>query len=264
MNKYYVYLHRTLCGKVFYVGKGTGYRVKEKGHRSKTWHKFASSGYTYQIVKDNISETEALELEEKLITIYKSSIVNKITNSKIKPLDFSFFNNYFYYNDASPSSLCWKVSVGNKIKTGDFAGSRTKTGWQIAVEGKDYLAHRVVWLLCNKSICHDKVIDHLNGDSFDNRISNLKMKSRANNARNRKYKNKSHNTLGVILEVYNTGQKYFSATWVDLSGKAKKKKFSIAKLGENEAYRLAKEYRIKMVEDLNHQGAEYTDRHVHQ
>lgn len=28
MSKYYVYLHRTLCGKVFYVGKGTGYRMK--------------------------------------------------------------------------------------------------------------------------------------------------------------------------------------------------------------------------------------------
>lgn len=264
MSKYYVYLHRTLCGKVFYVGKGTGYRVKERGHRSKAWHLFANKGYTYQIVKDSISEAEALELEEKLISIYKSSVVNKITNSKIKPLDFSFFDKYFYYSEDSPSGLCWKIPVGNKIKAGNFAGSKRKSGWQIAVEGRDYLAHRVVWLLFNKDVCQNKVIDHVNGDPWDNRISNLKPKSKANNARNRKYKNKSHETIGVVREVYKTGQEYFSAVWTDLSGKARRKKFPIATLGENDAYRLAKEYRIKMIQDLNTQGAEYTDRHIHQ
>jgi hypothetical protein len=85
----------------------------------------------------------------------------------------------------------------------------------------------------------------MNGDPWDNRISNLKPKSRANNARNRKYKNKSHETMGVVREVYKTGQEYFSAVWTDLSGKARRKKFPIAALGENEAYKLAKEYRIK-------------------
>lgn len=264
MSKYYVYLHRTLCGKVFYVGKGTGYRVKERGHRSKAWHQFADSGYTYQIIKDNISEADAFELEHALITIYKSSIVNKVVKSKTKHLDFDFFNNYFYYSEESPSGLCWKIRTGTRTKVGDFAGSQMATGWRVAVEGVDYLVHRIVWLLCNKSICPNKVVDHLNGDPLDNRVTNLKLKSRANNARNRKYKNKAHKTIGVIHEVYKTGQQYFSATWADLNGKLKKKKFSIKKFGEEEAYRLAKDYRMKMVEELNSRGAEYTSRHIYQ
>jgi len=37
-NDYYVYLHKTLDGEVFYVGKGTGKRAKSKAYRSKEWH----------------------------------------------------------------------------------------------------------------------------------------------------------------------------------------------------------------------------------
>jgi hypothetical protein len=37
--------------------------------------------------------------------------------------------------------------------------------------------------------------------------------------------------------------------------------FSISKLGNDEAFRQACEYRAKMIAELNEQGANYTERH---
>lgn len=60
-----MYLHRRLSDdKVFYVGKGKGYRATTKSGRNRWWkNTVAKHGFYHEIVFDNLSEEEAYELE---------------------------------------------------------------------------------------------------------------------------------------------------------------------------------------------------------
>jgi len=68
---YYVYVHReTETGHVFYVGKGQGKRAWNKSQRSGVWKsKVDELGDAWEvvIVKDDLSEIEAFELEEVMV-----------------------------------------------------------------------------------------------------------------------------------------------------------------------------------------------------
>lgn len=75
---------------------------------------------------------------------------------------------------------------------------------------------------------------------------------------------KSTNTSGVTgvsVREGRPGDFHAVASWNDLNGKHHSKNFSFKKYGEEEAFRLACEYRAKMIEELNKQGAGYTVSH---
>jgi len=71
---FYVYLHRKATdNSVFYIGKGCKYRAYEvhKSKRSLYWTRtYKKYGRIVEIVKDNLTEKEALDLEVKLISEY--------------------------------------------------------------------------------------------------------------------------------------------------------------------------------------------------
>lgn len=64
-NIFYVYFHyRKDDGKIFYVGKGFKNRYKSTANRNKYWHNTVNKhGYYSNIVQDNLSESDAFELE---------------------------------------------------------------------------------------------------------------------------------------------------------------------------------------------------------
>lgn len=72
-NQFYVYEHRTLdTGRIFYIGKGHGYRATSRNGRNTYWRNIvAKHGYSVRFVEKNISEASALDLEMAVIDFYK-------------------------------------------------------------------------------------------------------------------------------------------------------------------------------------------------
>lgn len=74
-NNSYIYKHIRLdTNQVFYIGVGTGKnyaRAKEKFNRNKYWKNIINkTDYEVQIIIDNLSQENAYELEELIVSIY--------------------------------------------------------------------------------------------------------------------------------------------------------------------------------------------------
>ena len=79
---FFVYIHKKATdGRVFYVGKGCRYRHNTKWGRSQYWHNTVNKyGYTVEIVKHNLTEDQAYQLEIQLIKKYKRENLCNFTN----------------------------------------------------------------------------------------------------------------------------------------------------------------------------------------
>ena len=79
-----------------------------------------------------------------------------------------------------------RVTMSNRIKIGDVAGSLSDEGYlRFRVGNKIYSAHRLAWLYVY-GVWPMKDIDHVNGARNDNRIANLREATRAENVQNAK------------------------------------------------------------------------------
>lgn len=93
----------------------------------------------------------------------------------------------------------WKKSF-HKSRIGTIAGYINKRGYiAIRVNKKTYYAHRLAWLYTHGEL-PKKQIDHINGDTSDNRLSNLRDVSTADNGRNRRVG--LNNTSGIMGVVW--------------------------------------------------------------
>lgn len=78
------------------------------------------------------------------------------------------------------------ASAWNSRFAGKRAGSVGRSGYiQVAVQGRNLQAHRVVWMIATGEDVSGE-IDHINGDKTDNRLSNLRAVTHAENTRNRR------------------------------------------------------------------------------
>lgn len=271
-NKYYVYGHYTIDGdKLFYIGKGSGQRHKKKD-RSKLWNEFTSKNAWYaKILHENLTEIESLDLELALIKS-NTGLINTATKNKTIEISADVLQ-MFEYNPASPTGLVWKVDrVGTNgrvyYKKGSVAGRTHPTSdlkglrYILIVDGQQYLLHRVVYALFNK-LDPTKVIDHIDGNSLNNKIENLRQITQGLNAKNTSRTVKGSTGVNGVVRVkrkrLNCVQ--YIAGINTLDGKRISKEFSSYRLGESEAFRLACEWRKEQLRLLNEQGAGYTDRH---
>ena len=96
--------------------------------------------------------------------------------------------------------LFWLVDRPRKTKAGDKAGHENKQGYiEIRYNFKNFAAHRVAWYLHTEQDPRGLTIDHINGDRSDNRFSNLRIATHAENARN---KRKSEGMTSKYKGVY--------------------------------------------------------------
>lgn len=189
------------------------------------------------------------------------------------------WNDLFYFDSNSPTGLSWKVDrmAGRWMtiyaaKKGEFAGNihfdkKKNTKYAtVPHAGTNWFAHRVIWIMKNGYLDAEKVIDHIDCNSLNNDIHNLRVVEQELNVKNSP-KRKDNNTgeSGVHFTIAK-GRKvdsytYVTATWYPENNKRVSKHFSVTSMGLMPAFKDAVEYRRKMIEELNAQGAGYTENH---
>jgi len=81
--------------------------------------------------------------------------------------------------------------IGNKI------GGHGRSYLKFELNNQRYYNHIYIWVLFKGDIPKGMVIDHINNDSFDNRIENLRCVTRSENLRNKNNKLSKNNTSGI-------------------------------------------------------------------
>lgn len=111
--------------------------------------------------------------------------------------DISLLTTCLDYNPES-GELHWKISTG-KSKAGKLAGCHSGRYLRVSLQGRTYSAHRIAWAIYYKE-APPSVVDHIDGNTLNNAISNLRAGTDCINQQNQKAahkRNKSSSYLGV-------------------------------------------------------------------
>lgn len=88
----------------------------------------------------------------------------------------------FNYCDGN---LLWKVQKSRATKIGQIAGVKDFRGYvRISIDRKSYYAHRLIWIWHYGELFNNK-LDHINTNTSDNRIENLRLATQSQNNGNR-------------------------------------------------------------------------------
>ena len=108
------------------------------------------------------------------------------------------------YLDYNPETgiLTWKVSPRPSVKVGQEAGShRNKRYLGVRFKQKDYGYHRIAYFIYHGVDPLENEIDHIDGNSLNNKIDNLRLATRSQNVINRQFqKNNKSGVVGVHWE----------------------------------------------------------------
>lgn len=116
--------------------------------------------------------------------------------------------------DFTTGIFTWKIDAGRhgRYKAGTVAGGlSTKGYWVIGVNGTQYEAHVLGWLMVTGQ-WPDGMVDHRDGNRSNNRFINLRLATRSQNASNSKLR--TDNSSGY-KGVYRHGNKWRAEIRVD-------------------------------------------------
>jgi len=117
--------------------------------------------------------------------------------------------------------LCFNESTGIFTnKKGKLVGTNDRGYIKIYIFGRQYMAHRLVWLYYYGFIPKKKIqIDHINQNRSDNRIANLRLVTIQENQKNRKIsQNNKSGCMGVYKVNRKHKHKWASQIWVNNKG----------------------------------------------
>lgn len=137
--------------------------------------------------------------------------------------------------DPDAGQFIWLVNKGT-AKAGDVVGAYSKQPYlEVHLDGKKYLGHRLIWLYVFGYL-PDKLIDHEDGNSRNNKFTNLREASTSQNALNKKLN--ANNTSGVKGVSFRKDRKKYAVTFI-VDGKSKSfghyEDLELAELVANEA-----------------------------
>ena len=198
-----------------------------------------------------------------------------MNTDKALPIDKEVLSKVFYYDPTSTTGLRWKV--WNKAhgpvrrNAGDVAGKlyycsgekrkHEKHMGRVTYSGKTYPIHRVIWTLEVGEIPDEFIIDHIDGNPFNNTLENLRCIHSFDNPRNaKKRKDNKTGLTGVSIISNGTGRFYVCAYYYD-NGVMKTKQWPLTQYSEKDALSLAAAWRTSKLKELEKDGIFYSQRH---
>lgn len=253
MNKC-VYLHIDGGGLVRYVGSGTIERANRrtaKSNRGKLYEEFvlANGKLEVEIIARNLSKIDAENLERELYDKYKETILNYRKPSSEQLMSKVMFQDYLFYDETSITGLRWKVDGsgkgGGNIRKDAPAGTLKRGYYITGLNSREYRNHRIIALLHDMDIS-GKVIDHIDRNTLNNKINNLRVVTQQENAYNRSQQ------LNNISGATGVNWHKLSGCWVAQWKENKKNCVRYFLLSDydspDDAFRAAVEYRERMVD----------------
>lgn len=192
--------------------------------------------------------------------------------SEVNKVDYS---KYFVVDPESPTGLRWRddleVSTGNRrrnAQAGKPAGVCRKIKGRtdqvvVLIEGKIHITSRVIYTLIHGEIPDGYIIDHLDGNGFNNKIENLALKTRGENMRNRKVN--KNNPLGIpgVTFVQSGKKTYCIGTYRNHKKQSVKRSFCVQEYGLLPAMKEAVLFRKEGMQAMNEKyDLKFTERHL--
>lgn len=131
-------------------------------------------------------------------------------------LELAGFDKLFQYNPDT-GLLARRVTVSHNAKSGGVVGYKSSRRggmphcMQVRINGKLYKVHRVIWLL-QTGKWPDGHIDHVDGDPFNNKWTNLRLATNSQNLQNRKAQRNSSTGISGVAPF---GEKFRAFVTVD-------------------------------------------------
>jgi len=112
---------------------------------------------------------------------------------KPKPLpSFHDLNSVFEISTTSPSGLIWKKPTCTKQKVNQPAGHmRNNKYWYVSFNRQQLLVHRVIYFLYHQTDISNVTIDHIDQNTLNNSINNLRISTHQEQQCNKKGKQNS-------------------------------------------------------------------------
>ena len=112
---------------------------------------------------------------------------------KPKPLpSFHDLNSVFEISTTSPSGLIWKKPTCTKQKVNQPAGHiRNNKYWYVSFNRQQLLVHRVIYFLYYQTDISSVTIDHIDQNTLNNSINNLRISTHQEQQCNKKGKQNS-------------------------------------------------------------------------
>ena len=107
----------------------------------------------------------------------------------------NFIRERFFYDELT-GFLYRNGHIKNSYRCNLRSGTLKATGYRhVTINGKEYLEHRIIWLYVHGEL--PNVIDHIDGNTCNNKLSNLRNVNYTVNMQNRRAPNK-HNKSGYL------------------------------------------------------------------
>lgn len=170
--------------------------------------------------------------------LFMSSTTKKVSKEDLTPQLIKQVLNY----DASTGHLIWTSGLHSKrMLPGSRAGSLVKkSGYrQISFLGNTYPEHRFIWFMQTGE--WPEQVDHIDQDRSNNKWSNLRAVTKAENARNRSRNPHSKvgevgiwynmSTFKYVAEITFDGKKVFQKSYDNIEDAVRERKAKALELG---------------------------------